>query len=133
MTFATQLSTLVNDTIVIRIDDLGNTGKGGARAMVARVPVVLGGLLNYTEPSTGPLEGGNLVTIVGTTLGSGSDVGNVTLGGRFATVVSQGVNFAVVQPAAAPVAGSVDIITQSLSRGYLPLLGGYRYNERTPP
>ncbi|MFH0880603.1 MAG: IPT/TIG domain-containing protein, partial [Lentisphaerota bacterium] len=80
-------------------------------------------------PSSGPHAGGNtvLVTNAVPSMGDGSDITNVLVGGVAAVVTGQGVNWvSLVMPAHA--AGLVDIVVQSASVGETTLAGAYTYN-----
>ncbi len=80
-------------------------------------------------PETGPLSGGNTVTITGSHLTDG-DVTNVTLCGIAATVVSQNETQVVVTAGASGSPGAGDVRVYSVSRGETVKSNAYTY---TPP
>eukprot|EP00698_Gefionella_okellyi_P007192 TRINITY_DN1746_c0_g3_i1.p1 TRINITY_DN1746_c0_g3~~TRINITY_DN1746_c0_g3_i1.p1 ORF type:complete len:3456 (-),score=1009.01 TRINITY_DN1746_c0_g3_i1:120-9059(-) len=85
------------------------------------------GFLNFIVPSIGPLAGGNLVTVLATRLGSGSDVTAATVCGLAATLVSQTNAEVVIRPPAQAGAGVCPVLTYSTSIG--PSDGkNYQYN-----
>ena len=77
--------------------------------------------------SNGPSAGGNLLTIIGTALGSGSDITNVTICGVVAAIQSQTADSVtvVVGPGGA---GTGDIRVYSASQGVAIFTNAYTYN-----
>eukprot|EP00698_Gefionella_okellyi_P018872 TRINITY_DN5710_c0_g1_i4.p1 TRINITY_DN5710_c0_g1~~TRINITY_DN5710_c0_g1_i4.p1 ORF type:complete len:2265 (+),score=623.94 TRINITY_DN5710_c0_g1_i4:331-6795(+) len=85
--------------------------------------------INTVVPSVGPLAGGQVVTITGSTnLGTG-DIATVTIGGVSASITGQSSNTVTIQTAAGPglegIASSV--VVTSPSFGTATLAGGYTY------
>jgi trimeric autotransporter adhesin len=78
-------------------------------------------------PPGGPLDGGTVVTIMGSNLCNGTDVTNVTLCGVAATIVTQNAWRVVVEtgPAAVPING--DMVIYSASYGSISRTNGFTY------
>jgi len=81
-------------------------------------------------PGTGPLWGSNLVTIVGTHLGSGTDIQSVTLCGIPVTrIVSQSATQVVVEAGASPGVMLGDVVVTSAGHGTAIARDAYRYDN----
>ena len=90
--------------------------------------VNLAGSVYRLSPGNGLYQGGNSVTISNVTLGSGTDITNVLVGGVSATIEAQGANWVrITMPSHIP--GTVDIMVQSMSVGGTMLPGAYTYYE----
>ena len=80
--------------------------------------------------NTGPYWGGNTITITNGTLGNGSDITNILVGGVSTTnIVAQGVNWVTFKVPPAGSAGVQDIVIQSASVGASTLYASYIYNS----
>ena len=79
---------------------------------------------------SGPYAGGNSITITNGTLGNGSDITNVIVGGVVATITGQGANWVTIILPAASAAGTVDIVVQSTSEGDTTFSNAYTYNPQ---
>ena len=80
--------------------------------------------------SSGPYSGGNSITITNGTLGNGTDITNVLVGGVAATIEAQGANWVRITMPAHNM-GIVDIVVQSASVGEIMLTGAYTYTFNT--
>jgi hypothetical protein len=83
-----------------------------------------GGVINTVLPSQGPRAGGNLITISGSALGSGSDIYEVSLRSILATIVSQNASEVVVRSNGISV-GNGDVIVKSTCFGVSILKNGF--------
>jgi hypothetical protein len=78
---------------------------------------------------SGPEEGGQILTVFGGPLGSGTDITTVLLGDNAATtVLSQSATHVVVMTAPAPSLGRVSVSTHSTSVGIATIPNAYTYN-----
>eukprot|EP00698_Gefionella_okellyi_P010896 TRINITY_DN2859_c0_g1_i1.p1 TRINITY_DN2859_c0_g1~~TRINITY_DN2859_c0_g1_i1.p1 ORF type:complete len:2291 (+),score=488.31 TRINITY_DN2859_c0_g1_i1:743-6874(+) len=86
-------------------------------------------VIDFVTPGSGPIAGGNMVTIVGSTdLCSGSDVTAVTVCGIPATVFSMTTTEVVVTVADGTSASGVLLVVESTSRGTSQCSNCYLYN-----
>ena len=92
--------------------------------------VNLSGAAYQFSASGGPYSGGNSITIANGTLGNGSDITNVLVGGVAATIEAQGANWVRITMPAHNM-GTVDIVVQSASAGETMLTGAYTYTRRS--
>jgi hypothetical protein len=92
-----------------------------------------GGSITSIKPASGPLVGGNLVTITGKSLGKGDDISRVTIGGVQAAQIRQNVTFVVVVIPAAAASNAADILVKSGCFGTTVTKAGYFYNLGTRP
>jgi len=76
----------------------------------------------------GPYAGGNTITINAGTLGNGTDITNVTVGGVAATIITQGIDWVTITVPATGSAGVKDIVIQSTSVGETTFAGAYTVN-----
>lgn len=89
------------------------------------------GTIQTVTPASGPIAGGNRITIGGIGLGSGSDITAVTVDGPayFATIVSQtGTQVVVTAPSWSGTTGTGTIVVSSTSRGSCSQASAYLYN-----
>ena len=87
----------------------------------------LAGGVYAASTNVGPYAGGNTITITNGTLGNGSDITNVTVGGSVATVTGQGTDWVTITVPAASSEGAKDIVIQSTSEGESLLANAYIY------
>jgi N-acetylneuraminic acid mutarotase len=92
--------------------------------------VSLRGSACQLSTNAGPYGGGNSLTITNGTLGNGTDITNVTVGGVRATITGQGVNWVTFILPATSSAGATTILIQSASVGTTTIAGAYTYNPR---
>jgi len=80
-------------------------------------------------PVKGPLAGGTTITILGSNLGNGTNVTNVTLCGVAAMIITQDISALVVQtgPAITPTNG--DVVVYSMGYGSISLTNGFTYYD----
>jgi len=83
--------------------------------------------ISSVSPSMGLLLGGTTVTILGTNLGNGTDVTNVTLCGVPAMVVTQNISAVVVQSGPAMVPTNGDVVVRSAGYGNIIRTNGFTY------
>ena len=88
----------------------------------------VGGSCFEVSTNNGPYAGGNSITITNGTLGNGSDITNVTVGGIVTTITGQGANWVAITLPTATSAGAKDIVIQSGSVGDTTFAGAYTYN-----
>ena len=80
---------------------------------------------DITSPS-GSVAGGNTIRISAITLGNGSDISSVTVGGVAATITGQGADWVeIILPSGSE--GTKDILVSSTSQGSTPLSSAYTY------
>jgi hypothetical protein len=79
-------------------------------------------------PSSGPFAGGNYVTVIGTSLGDGTDIASALLIGLSAPIVEQTTTRVVLLAPATSVAGLGAVTLSSRLYGTTTLAGAYRYN-----
>eukprot|EP00698_Gefionella_okellyi_P021319 TRINITY_DN6883_c0_g1_i1.p1 TRINITY_DN6883_c0_g1~~TRINITY_DN6883_c0_g1_i1.p1 ORF type:complete len:2117 (-),score=358.05 TRINITY_DN6883_c0_g1_i1:2050-7605(-) len=84
-------------------------------------------IISSVTPTSGSVGGGGTVTLLGTNLGSGSDIYNVTIGGRAADIVSQTSSQVIVTTGRALAAGSSQVMTYSTTFGYATASTSYVY------
>ncbi|NCC52371.1 MAG: choice-of-anchor D domain-containing protein, partial [Spartobacteria bacterium] len=80
------------------------------------------------SPDNGPKAGGNTVTITNGTLGGGADITQVTVDGRNADILDQGVNWVSVVVPAQSSSGLKDIAISSVSVGTKTMRACYQVN-----
>lgn len=85
------------------------------------------GQLSGIVPPAGPVSGGTMVTILGTKLGDGTDVTNVTLCRVAATIVTQTPWAVVVVAGPAPASTNGSVVVSSSSSGSIIRTNGYTY------
>jgi N-acetylneuraminic acid mutarotase len=89
--------------------------------------IIVQTLMCSVDISSGPAVGGNLITITGVGLGSGSDITNVTICGVAAIIQSQTANSVTVfVPTGGQ--GTGDIVISSISQGTTTLKKAYTYH-----
>jgi len=79
-------------------------------------------------PPTGPFSGGNSVSITNGSLGNGSDITSVLVGGVEVVRTGQGANWVTITIPTNTSPGIKDIVIQSTSRGGTAMLGAYTVN-----
>jgi len=88
------------------------------------------GIIQYVNPSNGPLVGGNTVTIISATnIGSGSDITDVKINSVSVSSIGMQNQTAVVVRVPAGSIGAVNVSVYSLSFGVATLTNGYTYNH----
>ena len=87
--------------------------------------VNLAGSCFAVAPNSGPLGGGNAVTV---TNGDFGTITNVLVGGVAATILDSGASWVTVSMPAAGATGAVDVAVQTSDNGETVLTGAYRYN-----
>eukprot|EP00698_Gefionella_okellyi_P022377 TRINITY_DN740_c2_g2_i1.p1 TRINITY_DN740_c2_g2~~TRINITY_DN740_c2_g2_i1.p1 ORF type:complete len:2279 (+),score=491.79 TRINITY_DN740_c2_g2_i1:552-6839(+) len=88
----------------------------------------LGALITAVTPNNGPRFGGNVVTVTGTTLGTGTDITTVNFGTLPAPQISQS-KTQVVAVMKSQTSGSVSLLLQSQCWGSAVRANAYKYNE----
>jgi len=85
------------------------------------------GTISSVSPNQGPAVGEQLVTIMGQSLGNGSDITAVIIARQPARIISQtNHSVMVITFAGQPGGGMVQVISSSRGSSYLP--NGYQYN-----
>jgi hypothetical protein len=102
----------------------GNNDYGQTNVPVSNVNF---GQQSGIVPSKGPVAGGTTVAILGSQLGSGADVTNMTLCGVMATIVTQSQSRIVVQTRSAAAPTNGDVAVYSVSRGKISRTNGFTY------
>ena len=105
------------------------TAARGSVTLAAAFTYNAGGVIGSVIPNGAPSTGGALITIVGSRLGSGTDITAVRLVGSNATIVSQTANSVIVTAGAGSGLGDVEVL--STSNGLSRLQSGFIYNPRT--
>lgn len=85
------------------------------------------GTIGTISPSSGPLIGGFPVTIVGSNLGNGNDITEVTLAGIRAEIVSQSATQVVVTAGRADAAVRDNVVVRSTTRGASTASNSFSY------
>eukprot|EP00741_Cyanophora_paradoxa_P005354 tig00000880_g5192.t1 len=107
-------------------DVVVTSGTGSTRRTLAYTYNPKGSILGL-EPPSGPLEGGNMVTVRGSSLGSGRDIYEVVIGGKSVPPVSQtNKRVTVIAPPSAK-EGPVDVAVRSISYGETSMASAYSY------
>ena len=91
----------------------------------------VGSAATTVAPDNGPFAGGNsvLVTNAAPSIGNGSNITNILLGGvSTTTITGQGTNWVEFIAPATGSAGAKDVVIQSASAGDTPLAGAYAVN-----
>jgi len=122
-------SSAVGDTVVmISSTFMGNTTSSSSSMFLYSTGT--GGVITGAVPSTGPNAGGNVVTINGEFIGSGTDITSVTICGVSTSLVSQNRNRVVVITGG-PKTGVCTVVVSSTCVGTSLGFYMYRYNQRT--
>eukprot|EP00698_Gefionella_okellyi_P005120 TRINITY_DN146_c0_g2_i1.p1 TRINITY_DN146_c0_g2~~TRINITY_DN146_c0_g2_i1.p1 ORF type:complete len:3536 (-),score=1053.92 TRINITY_DN146_c0_g2_i1:83-9331(-) len=118
-------SPMVSGAVVLNSTTFGSTTKSG---QFSYNPL---GQISTVSPVSGPLAGGNLVTITGTGIGSGNDITTVLLDDVVAQIQPTGQTNSqvVVLAGASPVAGIGNVTVVSTSIGTSSRSGLYTYNN----
>ena len=81
------------------------------------------------SPSEGPAAGNTIITIIGTSLGSGSDITAVTVGGASVLSINQQSSSQVIVVTSSDGSkGTVDVVVVSTSKGTTRLDDGFTLN-----
>eukprot|EP00698_Gefionella_okellyi_P015557 TRINITY_DN4392_c0_g3_i2.p1 TRINITY_DN4392_c0_g3~~TRINITY_DN4392_c0_g3_i2.p1 ORF type:complete len:4249 (-),score=1037.24 TRINITY_DN4392_c0_g3_i2:134-12388(-) len=107
--------------IVLASTSFGTSTSGSIFTYVA-------GSVTSVIPTNGALAGGTRVTLIGSNLGSGSDIASVLFGGLSASLVSQTASSVIVTTPAGAGPGLVTVVINSGSFGSTSSTNAYRFN-----
>ena len=110
-------------SVVVTNSDSQNSTLSNAYTYVA-APTATG-----INPSTGPIGGGNVATIIGTNFVSGT---TVSFGGTAATGVTVAGSTSITAPVPAHAAGAVDVVVANPDGQSSKLANGYTYSAAEP-
>lgn len=85
------------------------------------------------SPTSGLMDGGYNVEIVGTSLGTSGDITSVTIAGVGTNIISQSSLKVVVRVGTASRIGSGDVVIRSTSKGTITKAGAFTFVSGTQP